>query len=276
MQTETVECPYCGGHSYEPWAEELGFKLVRCSSCRLLYMNPMPTRSAITSGVQTGQHDLGGRLLNVRARRLASRVAKYRRDLVSLFADRFAAGPVRWLDVGAGYGEVVEAVAAIAPAGSDVRGVEPMQHKAADSAGRGLTVRHGFLAASDGPADVVSLVDVLSHLPDFADMLAGMRAALAPGGEIFVETGNLADIERRQDFPHELGLPDHLQFCGEQHLLGWLDRAGFEVVQLRRVRHDGMVNLAKQAAKLAMGRPARLAIPYRSAYRQLQVRARMR
>jgi 2-polyprenyl-3-methyl-5-hydroxy-6-metoxy-1,4-benzoquinol methylase len=276
MQTEQVACPHCGSDDAMPWAEELGFVVVRCRGCRLIYINPRPTRADITSAVTTGAHKLQSGMLNVRARRVGSRITKYRRDLGALFGDRLAAGPVRWLDVGAGYGELIEAVQQLAQPGSSVRGVEPMAHKAADSQARGLAVRHGFLAPEDGPADVISLIDVFSHLPDFGAMLADMRAVLAPGGELLIETGNLADLERRSEFAGELGLPDHLVFCGADHLARWLDRAGFDVVRIVAHRHDGIADQIKNAVKLALGRPARLALPYRSAYRQLQVRARLR
>ena len=85
----------------------------------------------------------------------------------------------------------------------------------------------------------------------------------------------MADLEARSEFPGELGLPDHLVFAGERHIVGYLSRAGFEIVRIERERIDGWLNLAKNVAKLALGRPAALAVPYRSAYRQLRVRARL-
>lgn len=276
MQTEQVACPHCGSAHAAPWAEELGFAVVRCQGCRLLYVNPMPSAGDIANAVTTGAHKLKTGPLNVRARRVASRITKYRRDVGALFGDRLASGPVRWLDVGAGYGELIEAVQGLVLPGSSVRGVEPMAHKAQASQDRGLAVRHGFLAPEDGPADVVSLIDVFSHLPDFSAMLADMRGVLAPGGELLIETGNLADLEHRHEFAGELGLPDHLVFCGADHLARWLDRAGFDVVRVVAHRYDTLTDALKNAVKLALGRPARLAMPYRSAYRQLQVRARLR
>ena len=55
-----------------------------------------------------------------------------------------------------------------------------------------------------------------------------------------METGNLADLDRREDFPGELGLPDHLTFAGEAHLLGFLERAGFELVRIERVKSTAL------------------------------------
>lgn len=274
---ETVPCPYCGSARHEAWATELGFTTVRCADCGLLYCNPRPAAALIDAAVRTGAHgpEAGG--LVVTARRLPGRVAAYRRLFGDLFDDLWRAGrPVSWLDVGAGYGEILEAVTSLAPAGSRIRGYEPMHAKATSARARGLDVVEDYLRPGAARAQVISVVDVFSHVPDFGAFLAELRQALEPGGELYVETGNLADLERRDQFPYELGLPDHLVFAGERHLRGYLERAGFEIVRVRTQRIDGLVNLAKNAVKKLIGRPAAFGLPYTSAYRQLQVRARLR
>jgi SAM-dependent methyltransferase len=274
---ETVACPFCGSSQHAPWAQELGFATVRCNGCGLLYCNPRPAAALIDAAVRTGAHGPEAQGLVVTARRIGSKVARYRRVFGELFADLWHSGkPVSWLDVGAGYGEVVEAVRSLAPAGSRVVGLEPMAPKAAAARGRGLEMIEDYLRPGLPTVQVVSVVDVFSHIPDFAAFLADVRAVLEPGGELFLETGNLADLEQRHQFPYELGLPDHLVFAGERHLVGWLDRAGFEVVAIRRWRIDGLVNLAKNVVKKLIGRPAAFGIPYTSRYRQIQLRARLR
>jgi SAM-dependent methyltransferase len=274
---EPIACPYCGSDHHTPWAEEIGFAAVRCSGCGLLYCNPRPAAALIDAAVRTGAHGPEAAGLVVTARRVGSKVARYRRLFGDLFADLWRGGkPVSWLDVGAGYGEVVEAVKSLAPAGSRVVGLEPMKPKAAAARQRGLEMIEDYLHPGLPKVQVVSVVDVFSHIPDFGAFLADVRAVLVPGGELFLETGNLADLERRQQFPYELGLPDHLVFAGERHLVGWLERAGFEVVGIRRWRIDGLVNLAKNLVKKLIGRPAAFGIPYTSRYRQIQLRARLR
>jgi hypothetical protein len=122
---------------------------------------------------------------------------------------------------------------------------------------------------------LVSFVDVFSHVPDFGAFLRDVRAVLEPGGEIFMETGNLADLDDRAEFPDELGVPDHLVFGGEAQLRRYLGQAGFEVTRIARQRVDGAVNFAKCAVKKLLGRPASLRVPYTSNYRQLLLRARL-
>jgi SAM-dependent methyltransferase len=274
---ETVDCPYCGSRKFTFWAEEAGFNCVRCDDCRILYCNPRPTAAAVDSAVRTGAHgeEAGG--LVVVSRRIGRKVQFYRGILAEVFADVWKRGkPISWIDVGAGYGEFVEAVSLLAPPGSDVMGFEPMKPKADSARARGLKVTNDYLRSDQPKVDFVSSIDVFSHIPDYAAFLGEIRGVLKPGGEVFIETGNLADVEDRGEFPGELGLPDHLVFAGEKHMRGYLERLGFEVVSVRSRRIDGLVNLCKNAVKLLIGRPAALGIPYRSKYRQLQLRARLR
>lgn len=274
---EKIACPYCGAMESSAWAVEIGFTAVRCSGCALIYVNPRPPLASIDHAVRTGSHGEEASHLNVESRRIDSKVRRYRRLFAHLFEDVWRAGrPIGWLDVGAGYGEIVEAVAALAPPDSRVEGLEPMAPKAAQARARGLTITEDYLRPGRPKVGFVSIVDVFSHIPDFDAFLADVASVLEPGGEIFVETGNLADLQRREEFPGELGLPDHLVFAGQKHLRGFLERAGFEIVRIERQRIDGFTNLAKNLVKRLMGRPVTLAVPYTSHYRQLLVRARIR
>jgi 2-polyprenyl-3-methyl-5-hydroxy-6-metoxy-1,4-benzoquinol methylase len=274
---ETIACPYCGTADFFQWALERGFATVRCKSCALLFVNPRPAASSIDAAVRTGFHAAEALRLNVVSRHSPAKVARYRKVLRRMFDDVWRGGrPIAWLDVGAGYGEIVEAVTGLAPPGSRVAGLEPMHPKAAHARARGLSIIEDYLRPEHGPVDVISVVDVFSHIPDFGRFLDDVKACLKPGGEVFIETGNLADLGAREEFPDELGVPDHLVFAGERHLRGYLERARFDVLAVERVRIDDLIHLAKTIVKKALGRPVTVALPYASRYRQLLLRARLR
>jgi len=273
---ETIPCPNCSSVNYHSWATELGFNAVRCADCALIYVNPRPRQELISNAVRTGAHGEEASGLVVVAKHVPRRVGRYHRLLGRLFADVWSGGdPISWLDVGAGYGEVVEAVNKLAPSGSRVEGLEPMQPKARNAVSRGLNVHESYLRPGHSKVRFVSVVDVFSHIPDFNSFLADVRSVLLSGGELFLETGNLADLGDRDDFPGELGLPDHLVFAGERQIRNYLNKAGFEIVRIERMRVDGMLYFAKNIAKKILGRPVILALPYSSKYRQLLIRARV-
>ena len=276
-QMERVPCPCCGETEANVWATERGFNLVQCADCRLLYVNPRPPMSDIDEGVRLGEHRIDGEKVNVRARRIPRKVAAYNRMFRSLFSDRIRSGePIVWVDYGAGYGEIIEAVGDVMPPGTKTIGVEPMVHKAESSRARGLDVRGGYPEPAQFQADVISMVNIFSHVPDFSDLLRTAATNLKPSGELFIETGNLADLERRNQFPGILDLPDHLVFSGESQMARFLDQAGFQIVEIERHRVDGPVNFAKDVAKALLGRPIVLRPPYSSEYRQLMIRARLK
>lgn len=273
---EEIACPCCEGRDRIFWATEMGFTAVRCSSCNLIYVNPRPRLELIDVAVRTGVHGEHANNLDVRTPRIGARVEKYQEILGRLFADVWKKGaPVSWLDVGAGNGEIVEAIGKLAPSGSQIEGVEPMESKASRARARNLNVVTSYLEPSHSKVDFISVVDVFSHIPQFGEFLSLVRSVLLPGGELFVETGNLADLDRREDFSGELGLPDHLVFAGETQLRGYLNRAGFEIITIDRVRIDGFTYFAKNLVKAALGRPVLVRLPYTSRYRQLHVRARL-
>jgi SAM-dependent methyltransferase len=274
---EAVLCPCCSSNANVPWAEEVGFKVVRCLGCGLLYVNPRPKLTDIESAVRTGEHSLTTGRLNVRSRRIPRKVRLYKRVFADVFSDIWKSGkPVLWVDVGAGYGEALEAVAALVAKGSTLVGVEPMKHKAEIARNAGLTIHNSYLEPGQFKADIISSIDIFSHIPEFHSFLQVVATNLAPNGEVFIESGNLADLKFRSEFPGELGLPDHLVFAGEEQLTKYLNDAGFDVVDIRRERVDGVESFVKNLVKKMIGRPSALGVPYTSKYRQIRFRAKLR
>lgn len=273
-KTTPVPCPCCASSDDEFWAAEAGWRVVRCRECGMLFVNPQPDTAYIDQAVRSGQHPSSQGPVDVRARRIAAKIPRYRKLIRHLFRRELAADtPLVWIDVGCGYGEMLEAVRSVLPAGSRVAGVEPMQHKAASAAARGLEVFNGYLQAGQFQADVISNMDVFSHIADYRAFLGVVATNLKPGGALMVETGNTADIGPRSKAPNELGLPDHLTFAGEAQLRRYLASIGYEPKEIVRERFDTATQMAKNAAKLLLGRASNLSIPYTSPYRQLVIRA---
>lgn len=274
--TETINCPYCNESKSTPWAKENGFTAVKCLGCGLVYVNPRPSQSLINEAVQTGVHsevDIGRTVLS---RRVGTKVARYKKILASMFGDVWKdSGRFSWLDVGAGYGEFIEAISALAPSGSKIEGLEPMKPKAVHARARGLTIRENYLSEVSEKFDFLSLINVFSHIPDFRVFLKDVKKVLKVNGEFFLETGNAGDLISSHEVPSELGLPDHLVFAGQQHIIGYLSEAGFSIKEIKRIRKDGLINFGKNIVKKLIGRPVVLAIPYTSPYRSIMVRAKL-
>ena len=113
------------------------------------------------------------------------------RQLLATLAPWKPAG--RLLDVGAGSGILVEQALA---RGYAAKGIEPsewLQRRAAD---RGLPVYQGTLPHPDlpGPFDLVTLIDVIEHVPDPVGILQKITSVLAPDGLVAVVTPDVRSV----------------------------------------------------------------------------------
>jgi len=275
---ELIPCPLCSSNHFSLWASENGFDCVRCSSCGLLFVNPRPTMNTIEQAVTHGVHSLDGMgKINVRARREAHKVSSNKRLIKSLFGEIIHnSKPFSWLDIGAGYGELVEALLKIAPRGSRIEGIEPMSFKVNYAQSLGLPIRACYLNKITSSYDFISILDIFSHIPDFRSFLKDIKEVLNPEGQILIKTGNAADIGHRRNFPGPLTLPDHLVFAGKKQLARFLDEAGFDIVSFTEDRIDGFIYCAKNAVKWILRKPVILSFPYNSPTRTLLIRAKLK
>jgi SAM-dependent methyltransferase len=147
-------------------------------------------------------------------------------------------GDGEWLDVGCGYGYVLDAARA---AGFRVRGIEPDAQAAAAARERIGNVTQGTLDESVPGAEVLSTLDVLEHLPDmngFASLIKGktrLWVIKVPSSEgLFYKVAHLLRIGGavRRLWQSEYEHP-HLVYFDRPTLTRFLEGNGFEVVAVR-------------------------------------------
>jgi SAM-dependent methyltransferase len=206
-------CPVCGESASEPYAEENGFRLVRCKECTLLYVTPRPDPAATAAAHEYGLHQ-GDTALAVTGRYRPSRIRAYLGVLRNIYGPSLPTGLMSWVDVGCGHGEFLAALRAFGGAQLSLTGLEPNVNKAAGCGSRGLDVRTCALQDLPGTFSVISLLNVFSHLQDPNAFLRECAARLEPGGELLLETGDTAHLPA-EHHPRPLYLPDHLLFGNE-------------------------------------------------------------
>jgi len=155
--TEAINCPFCNENVSTIWAQENGFNAVKCSLCGLIYVNPRPVASYIEDAVKKGIH---GSNRTVVGKPSATKVLSYRRIFLDVFADVWASKrKVSWLDVGAGFGEIVETLIGLAPPGSVIEGIEPMRPKVQEANKNGINIKEGYVYDIKGTYEYVSLIN---------------------------------------------------------------------------------------------------------------------
>lgn len=236
-------CPLCGASERAERFRDGPHAVVDCDGCGLTYVTPRLPPEALLAQVYDGGY---WRSDAPRRRGYADYLgegALYRRTfaLRKRFVDRWVRGPGRALDVGCAAGYFLEVLRA---AGWDVTGVEPSAPareaaRAALGAERVLE-RLDHAALVPGSFDLITMWDVVEHLPDPVASLRRARELLAPGGRLVLETQNVASLAARalgrrwQHYKHS----EHLFHLHPGTLTALLGRAGLRPLA-RTARYGG-------------------------------------
>ncbi len=270
---EKTECFVCRGDDGSLWAEENGYRALKCLGCGLVYVNPRPRLESISVAHQTGQHRTDAEDLQVKTRFSLNKVKDSKALLLRMFPAAFWTRCNAWLDVGAGNGELLCAVRELLGPSARTEGIEPNRGKRRCAAEHGVELVDGVPSELSGGFDAVSMINVFSHLPHPPSFLGKVREQLRPRGSLLLVTGNGGDLVDRRHYPGPLDLPDHLSFIGGQGLIRLMSELGFEVGHAESTRIDTVkrcFNLAFSGKR--RGRWDRLRVPYTSPFRSLTIR----
>ncbi len=238
-------CPVCGSAVLGTALSAPGLTMRACGACSMLFAEPYCSQltekcdkcgKRCPKPADAPEHyaDLyiEGRL-RLEAARLARVEAALGRPLSGL----------RVLEAGAGVGALGSLLAA---RGADYSGLEPvpMFHEALSRGFPALAprVRRGFLGAEDpGPYDLVVAADVLNYVAGPVQVLARLKALLAPNGTLYLEVPNERFFALRTAARRALGIysspvhPGHVNFFGPGPLREAAGRAGLAVRELYQV-----------------------------------------
>ncbi|MCH7575269.1 MAG: class I SAM-dependent methyltransferase [Candidatus Marinimicrobia bacterium] len=274
---EYIACPYCDADDYALWAEENGWQAVKCRQCDIVYVNPRPTLESIREAARTGLHQNDFGTLDVVGKFSRKKSRKIKRRLLHLYPGADLRGKtIRWLDIGAGFGELLIVIQGLLRHDATVCGVEPCEPKRVHGQQAGLRIEESF-SMIEGKFDVISLINVFGHLPNHFEFFGELLKQLTPGGEIVLVTGNGGEVPLEQ-YPQKLFLPDHLVFAGEKHLSGMLEKLGFDIIEIKRYRVIPLAKMIRRSIKRLFGRRTGKLSPYeqyRSPFRSIWIRARL-
>lgn len=240
------ECPLCGAktprivYDFSGRATRHGIPglILCCDECGLWYKqeNAPGGHTQVYGDDYAEENEQSAYMGGEAARRF------FAKALSRVRLSRSGAERPRLLDVGAGRGTLIEVAN---QAGFDGEGIEACQPLAEQAKARGLQVTFGTADDLEGTEayDVVTLMDIIEHVPDPMALLRKVHQALKPGGEVVVYTPNhRGAVVLLARALHHLGVHgpvrnifagNHLFFFDTRTLPRALRAAGFDVRESR-------------------------------------------
>lgn len=231
-------CPVCDNAQHEPHWQKGELCIVRCTACRMVYVNPVPASMA------SGEfYDAEGADYYLSPAKLESDYAEVRFERELRFFRKFCPrGTV--LDVGCSSGAFLFQLRKRWPGDYEILGTDASGAPLDYAASRGVPVVRGNFLAEDfgGRAfDAVTFWAVIEHLAEPKRFLEKAHSLLKPGALCFVLVPNLKSLAMRLlDAKYRYVYPQHLNYFTAQ-TLARLVAARFEVIEIQFMHFNPIV-----------------------------------
>lgn len=161
---------------------------------------------------------------------------------------RSIAPPADFVDVGAAFGNLVEAAGA---AGYRARGLDVSEYAAGDARNRGLDIQVGELkpgVLAPESVDVLTMIEVFEHLTDPRSAMQALREIIRPGGLVIIQTANFRGAQARnagRDYHYYL--PGHFYYYSSDNLRKLLAEFSFSRTKIFRPVDFGLLAKLKKS-----------------------------
>ena len=224
-----AECPLCGSQENQKCFSERHHDLLACRDCGLFFIHPYG--SSVHEKVCTYDYD-DLEIADPARFHVSSRNYYERKYLSFIQSECMTAESI--LDVGCGTGALLELLGNENPSMRRM-GVELNYERAEFARGvAGCEIYQGPIEefSCDSTFDVITMINVFSHIPSIDDLFASIRDLLAPGGKLILKVSEMA-VDVRKDSVFDWGIPDHLHFLGLNTMNYICGKYGFRII-----RHD--------------------------------------
>lgn len=233
-------CNLCGNTATRPYCPQNGRGLVQCAECGLVYVGeqPQPEELYALYGETYFHNDESG---EVGYTDYLADEANIRKTVNKRFdhIEKFAAQNGRMLDVGCALGFFIDEAS---QRGWQVEGLDVSQYAVDYVRARfGYTVYNGSLsdvALPQAAYDLVTMYDVIEHVPDPRGYMQAVSDLLRTGGIFELATPDVGSLPARLTGKRWIGYKlsdEHVYYFSVKTLTRMLDETGFDVVHVRHI-----------------------------------------
>ena len=232
--SKIIKCPLCGCLDYRNMFSVNGYNLNRCMFCDLSYIDPYPEskQKRFHAVSQNRLDDIT--VIGAQEYYLARQI--YFKNLFPLIEPSLQ-GASSLLDIGCGAGQLLELVSE--KYNITCTGLELSASRSAFARKQtGCEILEAPIeeAGICQKFDVITLIDVFSHVYSIDKMFKTVIELLNDGGKFVIKTGEITDdVSVGSVFDWEV--PDHLHFMGMKTIDIIAQRYGFKVASHSRVAH---------------------------------------
>lgn len=223
-------CPLCGKQENKKCFSERNYDVLACKNCELFFIHPYG--SNVHEKVLTYDYD-NLEILDPVRNHVASK-SYYKKKYLSYIKNE-CTNAKSILDIGCGTGALLELLYEENP-NIQMVGIE-------------LNIERAQLAKKvtnceiyqvpiekfvyDKKFDVITMINVLSHIPSFDNLFNSIHNLIAPDGKLILKVGEMA-VDVKKDAVFDWGIPDHLHFLGINTMQFICSKYGFKIISHKK------------------------------------------
>lgn len=243
-------CPLCGSAKirrlYQIKRVDPSFTVDRCSSCGFIFMNPRFTDAAMAA-LYGKDYYSGAAEYSYYDEREAEKYSRYVWDRRCEVLHRFIPGG-NLLDVGSSFGGFLKSASKY----YYPHGIEVSSYAGGYSISSiGRTIHIGTLKNhpfDSGHFSVITMIELLEHLPDPLFALRECRRLLCDGGLLLIQTANMAGLQARlKGKRYAYYLPGHCSYFTKKNLTDALTACGFSTIKVFHPVEFGLLPKLKKS-----------------------------
>ena len=237
-QFATVPCPACGEAEVSLAFKKFGFQYVTCDACGSLFNSPRPTQAMIDRYYResTAVKFWATTFYKETEAERRARLFVPRAELVHELARKYELAGTTFVDIGCGYGVLLEEVAR-QPGFETVIGIDLSPDLAQVCRDKGFFVikkKAEEVLPSEVTAGVATSFEVLEHLYNPTVFLKRIRDLLLPAGILLLTTLTCSGFDIQVLWEHSKSVypPHHINLISVEGMIQLVTRSGFELADL--------------------------------------------